>query len=271
MRARNVKPGFFKNEILADCDPLARILFAGLWCMADREGRLEYRPKRIKAEVLPYDNCNVEKLITQLSSKYFIRLYSVNNENYIEILNFRKHQNCHIKEAVSTIPAPGETGAGMEVARPLTDSLLPLTDSLSPTVQARYGELFKKFWEAYPKKKSKGQAEKAWLKIKPDEQLLASIIAMIARAKKSEEWQQDGGKYIPHPATWLYAKGWEDDITAPQIKEPQTQRVVITLTCPACGREAMDIIDGHCWQCFQGGGKSAREDGPGRANPGEAG
>lgn len=108
MRARNLKPGFYKNEDLAECDPLARILFTGLWCMADRSGRLEHRPKRIKAEVLPYDNCNIDKLIKQLSDKNFIITYSVNNENYIEILNFGKHQNPHCKEAESTIPAPCE-------------------------------------------------------------------------------------------------------------------------------------------------------------------
>ena len=136
MRARNLKPGFFKNEILADCDPLARILFSGLWCMADREGRLEYRPKRIKAEVLPYDNCNIEELLTQLSSKGFIQKYSVNNENYIEIVSFGRHQNCHIKEAESTIPAPCKTGAsiGNSSASPAESLLLnpespiPLTE-----------------------------------------------------------------------------------------------------------------------------------------------
>ena len=62
VRARNLKPGYFKNEGLADLPPLARILFAGLWGMADREGRLEDRPKRIKAEILPYDNCDTDKL-----------------------------------------------------------------------------------------------------------------------------------------------------------------------------------------------------------------
>ena len=132
MRARNIKPGYFKNEDLADCDPMARILFAGLWCMADREGRLEHRPKRIKAELLPYDNCNVDKLLKQLSDKEFIQLYSVNNCNYIQILKFRLHQNCHIKEAASTIPTPDLHSASMEVARPITESLLPITESLLP-------------------------------------------------------------------------------------------------------------------------------------------
>ena len=76
--------------------------------MADRDGRLEYRPKRIKAEVLPYDECDIEKLLGQLADKSFLQLYCVNNQYYVEILNFRKHQNCHIKEAASTIPAPDE-------------------------------------------------------------------------------------------------------------------------------------------------------------------
>lgn len=72
--------------------------------------------------------------------------------------------------------------------------------------------LFETFYEAYPKKKSRGQAEKAWLKIKPDEQLLASMIATIERAKTSEEWLKESGKYIPYPASWLNAKGWLDDV-----------------------------------------------------------
>jgi len=52
-RARNIKPGFFKNDQLAECHPLARLLFAGLWCEADRAGRLKDRPKRLKVECLP--------------------------------------------------------------------------------------------------------------------------------------------------------------------------------------------------------------------------
>ncbi len=72
---------------------------------------------------------------------------------------------------------------------------------------------FEQFWKAYPKKKSKGQAEKAFFKINPDEQLLAIIIATIERAKKSEDWIKEKGKYIPYPATWLNAKGWLDEDT----------------------------------------------------------
>ena len=70
---------------------------------------------------------------------------------------------------------------------------------------------FEEFWKRYPRKKSKGQAKKAWLKIKPDEQLVALIFAKIEQAKKSGDWQKEDDTYIPYPATWLNAQGWEDE------------------------------------------------------------
>lgn len=73
------------------------------------------------------------------------------------------------------------------------------------------GELFEQFWDAYPKKKSKGAARKAWDKLHVDSTMLATILQAIERAKQSEDWQKDGGQYIPYPATWLNAEGWEDE------------------------------------------------------------
>jgi hypothetical protein len=72
-------------------------------------------------------------------------------------------------------------------------------------------QLFDQFWPAYPKKRSKGQAEKAWAKINPSEQLFEAIMCGLKRAKTSEDWRREGGQYIPYPATWLNAKGWEDE------------------------------------------------------------
>lgn len=109
-RARNIKPGFFKNEDLAEMDPLSRLLFAGLWCLADREGRLEDRPKRIKAELFPYDNCDVDQLLDDLQEYGFIHRYEVDGGKYIFIQNWHKHQNPHHMEVPSVIPpAPGTT------------------------------------------------------------------------------------------------------------------------------------------------------------------
>lgn len=117
-RARNIKPGFFSNEQLAECDPLARLLFVGLWCIADREGRLQDRPRRIKAELLGYDECNVDLLLSQLDKNGLIKRYT-SGEAYIQIINFTKHQDPHYKEKSSEIPAmdghvdSGKTAGGV--------------------------------------------------------------------------------------------------------------------------------------------------------------
>lgn len=112
-RARNIKPGFFQNDLLAEIDPLGRLLFAGLWTIADRAGRLEDRPKRIKAAVLPYDNCDLDNLLNELAKRGFILRYEVGGEQFIEVQNFVKHQNPHCKEPESTIPAPGQVIGGI--------------------------------------------------------------------------------------------------------------------------------------------------------------
>ncbi|HHY26429.1 MAG TPA: DUF4373 domain-containing protein [Desulfitobacterium dehalogenans] len=89
---------------------------------------------------------------------------------------------------------------------------------------------FDVFWKAYPRKKSKGQAEKAWKKIQVDEQLLATMIAKIEQAKKSTAWIKDGGKWIPYPSTWLNAKGWEDEDIS-QMDKPSPQNGPLGVTC----------------------------------------
>lgn len=141
-RARNIKPGFFTNDVLAECCPLARILFQGLWCHADREGRLEDRPRKLKAEILPYDDCDIENLLDQLSSKGFVIRYQHGSSRFIQVVNFVKHQNPHIKESESTIPAPCLSGASTEQAenkpeqaRLIPDSPLLIPDSLQEQAQ----------------------------------------------------------------------------------------------------------------------------------------
>lgn len=106
-RARNIKPGFFKNEDLVELDFGTRLLFIGLWTIADREGLLEDRPKRIKMELFPGDDMNVDKALDQLHKAGFILRYEVDGARYIEVSAFLKHQNPHHKEPPSKIPKPG--------------------------------------------------------------------------------------------------------------------------------------------------------------------
>lgn len=117
-RARNIKPGFFDNEILGELPALTRLLFIGLWCLADREGRLQDRPKRIKKELLGYDDVtadDVDTMLQQLNDNGFIQRYEIAGEQYIQVTNFLKHQNPHCKEQASVIPAPDGEDMGLGV------------------------------------------------------------------------------------------------------------------------------------------------------------
>lgn len=80
-----------------------------------------------------------------------------------------------------------------------------------PASGATLMERFEIFYKAYPKHKSRGDAEKAWKSIKPDDALLAKIMKALEIAKKDPNWQKEKGQYVPYPASWLRAKGWEDE------------------------------------------------------------
>ena len=105
-RARNIKPAFFTNDELSELPPLARLLFIGLWTIADYKGCFEYKPKRLKVQLLPYDDCDIEQLVSALDKSRFISIYSVQGQTFGKVLNFNKHQNPHKneKEKGSDIP-----------------------------------------------------------------------------------------------------------------------------------------------------------------------
>lgn len=120
-RIRTIKPEFFKNDQLAELPAMVRLLFIGLWCQADKAGKLEDRPKRLKVEIFPYDNIDVDKALDLLVGAGLILRYKVNANSdarilapeqpitqvgYIKILTFLKHQNPNSKEAESKIPDP---------------------------------------------------------------------------------------------------------------------------------------------------------------------
>lgn len=83
---------------------------------------------------------------------------------------------------------------------------------------------FAEFWSAYPLKKAKATAEKAWAKLKPSTDLQAAILSAIAAHKLSADWQRDGGQYIPHPTTWLNQRRWEDEVIHARSQRPDQNR-----------------------------------------------
>lgn len=71
---------------------------------------------------------------------------------------------------------------------------------------------FSRFWAAYPNKKAKGKAEKAWEKLKPNKEEIELILKAVDNQIHSKNWIQDMGRYIPYPSSWLNQKRWLDEI-----------------------------------------------------------
>lgn len=120
-RIRYLKPEFFEDEHLAELPFEARLFFAGLWNFADKAGRLEDRPNRLKIKIFPYDKVDVEKCLDLLSkpkngtNRPFIQRYKVGEESYIQITTWEKHQKPHHTEQESNFPpAPPLNTKGME-------------------------------------------------------------------------------------------------------------------------------------------------------------
>jgi hypothetical protein len=109
-------------------------------------------------------------------------------------------------------PRPGantDTDTDTEAASSSTGSACALEDE---------GTGFPAFWAAYPRRVGKGAAEKAWAKARPP---LAAVLAAVEACRATDQWRKDGGQFIPHPATWLNQRRWEDD-RGPVTVAPRT-------------------------------------------------
>jgi hypothetical protein len=105
-RIRTVKPEFFTSEDIVGLTPIARLLYIALWCEADREGRLSWKPKTFKMRYFPGDSVNIEKLCDELRESSLVLVYIVNDIEYAFIPTFHCHQHINPREAASVLPEP---------------------------------------------------------------------------------------------------------------------------------------------------------------------
>lgn len=229
MRARNIKPMFFLDDELAAKPPLARILFEGLWCAADREGRLEDRPRRLKAEILPYDDCDINELLDLLQPSHILR-YTVSEKGYIWVINFLKHQHPHHQEKPSEIPphpddfAPNpdnnEINPDNNECNPsdslIPDSLIPESPPTPPAGGTVAGEKtgaagkvgfrrdFEEWWERYPNKQGRPKAIEHYLRRRAKGQSRELLLAGRDRYKAAKARQ--GSTTFANGSTFLNPK-----------------------------------------------------------------
>lgn len=257
-RSRNIKPSFFTNEQVADNCPLGRLLFIGLWTEADFNGNIEWKPRTLKVKLLPFDECDLEKLAINLDNSGLIRFYSVAGRTYLNIPEFKKHQNPHKNEKEKGTEIPDFSKElmqdidlkGLAINRDKSrsnrdengthpaDSLFLIPDSLilnpdtsttdikennkeKPTPSAVF---FDEFWNEYPatsRRIAKTQCRQKWEKKNLDE-IAGNIIAHVRAMKKTESWKTG---FEPSTLTYINQARWEGFAT-PVEKQADLTKIV---------------------------------------------
>lgn len=142
-------------------------------------------------------------------TKHFLFYSEVVNQSIIEYYEptetaASSHRNCDM-HAHKLLIAPTETVTYPKITPKITNK------NKEKEIN-NYAESFEEFYQQYPKKVGKQAALKAWIKLHPSSELIEKIKSSLARQKESEQWIKDSGKYIPHPATWLNGRRWEDEV-----------------------------------------------------------
>lgn len=220
-RIRTIKPEFFTSEDIVSLSPYARLLYVALWCEADREGRMAWKPRTFKMRYLPADNVDIDALCNEIVTAGLVKLYG---EGYAYVPAFHAHQHINPREAASQLPDPPKDDQKTTRKARAVDASGTREPRDSDVQVGREGKgkegkddasrdaLFESFWKAYPRKVGKDEARKAFDKRKPTPELLNALLAAIEVQRQSLPWLKDGGQFIPHPATWLNQGRWQDEI-----------------------------------------------------------
>lgn len=196
-----------------------QVLFPLVVTNTDDFGRMPGDAFTIKNLVLPTSRrpeVDFEHALQAMDGVGLLVRYVVGDGIYLQINKFDEHQPNLQKRTKSKFPEiPESPGTAQKVLSNLTE--LKRTESKgrepNPEPARRADVLFDAFWTAYPKKKSKDDARKAWDKRRPDDALVTAMLAAIAIQVQSPEWRKDGGQFIPYPATWLNGARWTDVVS----------------------------------------------------------
>lgn len=123
-RIRTIKPEFFTSEDIVALSPMARLYYIALWCEADKEGRLAWKPRTMKLRYFPADDCDIDALAREVVASGLVKLYG---DGLAYIPAFAKHQHINPRESASTLPNP-------LASAPVTDASARVNSKIDPQV-----------------------------------------------------------------------------------------------------------------------------------------
>ena len=224
-RIRTIKPEFFTSEDIVDMPYHDRLLYIALWCEADREGRIVWKPRTIKMRYFPADDFDVAEACERLVSTGHVVLYG---DGLAYIPTFLDHQHINPREAQSTLPAPEDIDAcptrapRVEVASVTVhpssvtrreegkgkEGIHDASDDASTKPRTQSAARFAEFWQAWPagpRKQARAECEKKW-KARGLDSLTDEIVGHVQSLLKTKQFQE----FTPAPLTYLNQRRWED-------------------------------------------------------------
>ena len=197
-------------------------LWAYLLTYVDDYGRGSADPEILKGFVFPrrkgVTEATIEKALQDLANIGSILLYDVDGESYFCFPNWADHQRIQTKKSKYPSPDDGALKKSTVTHGELPSESNPIQSesnpnpNTNPNPKAREtrGAEFEKFWSVYPRKEGEQKARAAFEKVTVS---LDILLSALESQKKSSQWTKDNGQFIPHAATWLNGKRWEDQMT----------------------------------------------------------
>lgn len=242
MKTRLVRPDFFSDDRIAKCGPFGLHLYLGLMCLTDRDGRLEDRPIKIKAQLFPFFEVNVDEILDFLASAKLIVRYEVASAKLIEVIDFSKYQQVYQKEKSEGYPAPSEATAklGLSLGQACdkllynnnidisnnTSTTKPTSKSMRPREPERaefvhisdqnYLKLIAKYGES--KTREACEVLSAWISSKPGQlswfEKKYSGAFQILNSKTCWVWEKVKSTEAPKSKRQLMLNGWMEQAMA---------------------------------------------------------
>jgi hypothetical protein len=203
----------------------ARMLYTWLIPYLDVDGRCDAHPSLLKADLAPLlPHITPEKIKTilvELHSIGLIILYSLNGKQYLEVTKFDEHQKNLRKDRETPSKIPDMTQESIQSDAGVTPELVPLKIKIKIKERESKRQVpgFEEFWELYPRKVNKKEAQLKWNRVNLPS--LEFILEAIKKQKQSQQWNTENGKYIPHPATWLNQERWNDEL--PEVEDHRSE------------------------------------------------
>ena len=214
MPNRIIKESICTSDNIDQLSAFQETVFYRMIVNCDDYGRMDARPKILASKLFPLKDIRVnqmEEALRALTSAELVILYEVDGKPFLQMKTWERHQQIRAKKSKYPGPDSGKQVSDSKCPRNPIQSESESNPNPKPA-GAHARELFTRFWSAYPRHTGKQAAEKAFLRLNPDDDLLGIMLMAITAWSKSEQWTKDGGQYIPHPATWLNGRRWEDEL-----------------------------------------------------------